>query len=215
MLFPAIGRDSSETFRLGYVAGLAHYLTSLYWLLFIPFPVGAIAAWLSLSAYLALYPAVWVWLSWKLIPIPRPSLGSVSGASRSDTETQLAGSGSQVLSLGSWQRLRWTLSCAFLWVALEMIVGRFLTGFPWNFLGVSQYEMLPLIQIASVTGVYGLSFLIVWFSVSLANTAFILVWQPTRSWSWRSAIALPMVTLAIVVAFGFHQAMRDQLPSRE
>src|SRR5216117_3140595 len=54
MLFSALGRDGGEAFRLGYVAGLIHYLISLYWLLLIPFPVGAVAGWLSLSAYLAL-----------------------------------------------------------------------------------------------------------------------------------------------------------------
>jgi len=46
MLFSALGRDGGEAFRLGYVAGLVHYLISLYWLLFIPFPVGAVAGWL-------------------------------------------------------------------------------------------------------------------------------------------------------------------------
>ena len=46
-------------------------------------------------------------------------------------------------------------------------MARFLTGFPWNLLGSSQYRMTPLIQIASVTGIYGVSFLMVWFSLSL------------------------------------------------
>src|SRR6185369_10922563 len=56
----------------------------------------------------------------------------------------------------SWQaRLGWGFFCAALWVALDMIVGRLFTGFPWSYLGVSQYRMLPIIQIASITGVYG------------------------------------------------------------
>src|SRR5437867_2972653 len=53
--------------RIGYVAGLVHYLTALYWLLLIPFrwhgiPVGPGAGWLALGAFLALFPAGWVWL---------------------------------------------------------------------------------------------------------------------------------------------------------
>jgi hypothetical protein len=48
-----------------------------------------------------------------------------------------------------------------------MIRARLFGGFPWNFLGASQYQMIPLIQIASVTGVYGVSFLVVWVSLSL------------------------------------------------
>src|SRR5262249_51525686 len=67
MLAAAIGQSGGEAFRLGYVAGLAYYLTSLYWLLLIPYrwhsiPLGPAAGWLALSAYLALYPAAWVWL---------------------------------------------------------------------------------------------------------------------------------------------------------
>ena len=61
------GQTRRESFRIGYVAGLAYYLASLYWLLLIPYrwhsiPLGPAAGWLSLSAYLALYPATWVWL---------------------------------------------------------------------------------------------------------------------------------------------------------
>ena len=54
-----------------------------------------------------------------------------------------------------------------LWVGIEMFQARLLGGYPWNFLGVTQFENKPLIQIASVTGVYGVSFLIVWLSVNL------------------------------------------------
>src|SRR2546421_3993727 len=68
MLFAALGQGGRACFLLGYLAGLAHYLCSLYWLLFIPFPAGAIVGWLALSAYLALYPATWVWLCWRLCP---------------------------------------------------------------------------------------------------------------------------------------------------
>jgi apolipoprotein N-acyltransferase len=52
------------------------------------------------------------------------------------------------------------LSFPFLWVGLEYIRSFLLTGFPWASLGYSQYEILPLIQIADITGVYGVSFLI-------------------------------------------------------
>jgi len=47
-----------------------------------------------------------------------------------------------------------------LWVTLEFIRSYALTGFPWALLGYSQYKFLPLIQIADITGVYGVSFLI-------------------------------------------------------
>ena len=68
LLFSAVGQPLRMAFRIGYTAGLAHYLASLYWLLFVPFPAGAVAGWLALCAYLALYPAIWVWLCWRLFP---------------------------------------------------------------------------------------------------------------------------------------------------
>ncbi len=49
----------------------------------------------------------------------------------------------------------------FLWVALELARTHLLTGFPWAALGYSQYAALPVIQVADITGIYGVSFLIV------------------------------------------------------
>ncbi len=66
ILFCGIGKTARQQFWIGYVAGVAHHLTSLSWLLNIPFPAGAIAGWLALSAYLSLYSATWVWLCWKV-----------------------------------------------------------------------------------------------------------------------------------------------------
>jgi len=44
---------------------------------------------------------------------------------------------------------------------LEYSRSVFLTGFPWIPLGYSQYRNLPVIQIADVTGVWGVSFLVI------------------------------------------------------
>lgn len=48
-----------------------------------------------------------------------------------------------------------------LWVSLEYIRTYLLTGFPWSSIGYTQYKTLPLIQIADITGIYGISFIIV------------------------------------------------------
>jgi len=47
-----------------------------------------------------------------------------------------------------------------LWVTLEFARSYALTGFPWSSIGYSQYRALALIQIADMTGIYGISFLI-------------------------------------------------------
>lgn len=55
------------------------------------------------------------------------------------------------------------------WVALEYARTYALTGFPWNLLGYSQYKSFFLIQIASFTGVYGVSFLVASINASIAS----------------------------------------------
>jgi apolipoprotein N-acyltransferase len=55
-----------------------------------------------------------------------------------------------------------------LWVALEWIRGHALSGFPWGLAGYSLVPALPLVQISALTGVYGLSFLVVLVNASIA-----------------------------------------------
>ncbi len=47
-----------------------------------------------------------------------------------------------------------------LWVALEYARGWVIGGFPWFFLAHSQYDQTRLIQLADVTGQYGVSFFV-------------------------------------------------------
>jgi len=107
---------------------------------------------------------------------------------------------------GTWsQRALWAISGAAAWVALEMIVARLLSGFPWNLLGASQFQMVPLIQIASITGIYGVSFLVVWVSLSLLSAALMVVGRPGLRTVWVGEIILPLVAVALAFNFGFRQ----------
>jgi apolipoprotein N-acyltransferase len=56
-----------------------------------------------------------------------------------------------------------------LWVTLEWLRGWFVIGFPWGALGYSQYRAHDLVQIAEVTGVYGVSAVLVLFNVVAAE----------------------------------------------
>ncbi len=207
LLLTAVGQPPGAAFRLGYLGGLGFYLGSLYWLLFMPVPAGAVAAWLALSAFLALYPAVWTWLGagWlKPHGAANPGVGN-----ERQTETGALSStgtwGGLLLERSFAERLLWSVACAALWVALEMIRARFLSGFPWNLLGASQWPVLPVIQIASVTGVYGVSFVIAWFSISLAIAAVSLIHRPRASWAFLREIIPAVALLAGVLIFGFYQ----------
>ncbi|HUU81666.1 MAG TPA: apolipoprotein N-acyltransferase [Acidobacteriota bacterium] len=62
------------------------------------------------------------------------------------------------------------LTTPFLWVPLEYIRSNLsFMALPWGCLGHSQYGYLPVIQIASVTGQHGVSFLIVMVNAALAS----------------------------------------------
>jgi apolipoprotein N-acyltransferase len=54
-------------------------------------------------------------------------------------------------------------------VTLEWMRGWFFIGFPWNALGYSQHRFHDLVQMAEVTGVYGVSAVLVLFNVALAD----------------------------------------------
>jgi apolipoprotein N-acyltransferase len=91
---------------------------------------------------------------------------------------------------------------------MEIVIGRFLSGFPWDFLGVSQYELIPVIQIAEYTGVYGVSFLIVWFSVSLSITGLALYRAPCSRYRASRELALPFLALVILAFAGYYKVRR-------
>ncbi len=59
-----------------------------------------------------------------------------------------------------------------IWTMLELARTYVFTGFPWSLLGYSQYSVLPVIQIADITGVYGVSFLIVLVNAATAQVVF-------------------------------------------
>ena len=180
LLFSAAGQPAKVAFRLGWLGGLAFNLAALHWLLFIPVKGFPILGWLALSAYCALYPGLWVWLCWRIGP----------------RDFQM---------LGRLQRVIWALKCAVLWVALETILGCFLTGFPWLALGVSQHKMVPLIQIASVTGVTGVSFLAVWFAVAVVEDFWSLRKEGVGFWRGLLKCLLPLFIIALVFIWGVVQ----------
>ncbi|RKY79243.1 apolipoprotein N-acyltransferase [candidate division KSB1 bacterium] len=55
----------------------------------------------------------------------------------------------------------------FLWVSIEYVRSLGVLGFPWNSLAYTQSYYLSLIQYVSFTGVYGVSFWVVWINVVL------------------------------------------------
>lgn len=125
--------SAKESFRIGFIAGLIHYLTLLYWVVPVMRTYGYLPWYLSIAilflfaAVLALFPAVF----------------------------------SMALSAIGRTPFRCLLIVPLLWVALEHIRSFVFTGFPWALLGHALYLRHHMIQIADLFGAYGVSFLIV------------------------------------------------------
>lgn len=83
---------------------------------------------------------------------------------------------------------------AAVWVCFEYARGRIMTGLPWLFLGHTQSPILPMCQIADITGVYGISFWLVAVNASLA-----WAWMHRKSMARVISILIPAAVLTLAV----------------
>lgn len=89
------------------------------------------------------------------------------------------------------------------WVSLEYLREILFSGFPWELLGYSQYRVLPLIQIAELTGVYGVSFLIMLVNILLYR--FLLyASQGERKYAGREILAVAL-TISCCWVYGHNK----------
>jgi apolipoprotein N-acyltransferase len=93
--------------------------------------------------------------------------------------------------------LRALLLCPFAWVGTEILRAYTFFRFPWCLLGYSQHAELPFIQIASVTAVYGVSFVLVQTAALLAYAA-----QAAEPRERRAALLAVPALVGAVFLFG-------------
>src|SRR5437867_12201209 len=111
----------------------------------------------------------------------------------------------------------WT--AAALCVTPASLPGHLFSGFPWAMLGYSQYHALSLIQLADVTGVYGVSFLLVLVNALVARLVEALASRVGRG---AKPIPFPWVTVALaaglvafVVDYGYWRLDPRNNPTNE
>ncbi len=120
-----------------------------------------------------------------------------------------------LVSLGmAWLARRrgrgWALAAApALWVAGEWVRGWLMGGFPWGLIGYSQYSVLPVIQVAELTGVYGVSFVVVAVNAAIAG----MLVLPRRR-ALAGAVASGFL-LAAALIFGLARLGAPSPPARE
>lgn len=178
-------------FLTGCVAGLAFFFPNVWWVrhssrVIFDAVDHSWAGWgpelLGLSAvtglagYCALYFGLWTWFA-----------------------ARLAGDDEQYATAGTSLR-RAFLGAAF-WSGCEWLRGIVLTGFGWNGLGVGLHQNKPLIQIADVVGVAGVSFLPVFVAIAVFHAiqrtaASFREGKRSRLIGWDMAVVLALLLLA-------------------
>lgn len=91
---------------------------------------------------------------------------------------------------------------ASVWVALEFARAHLLSGFGWVLLGHSQYKNLLLVQIADITGVYGVSFLVVLVNLLVFESLKMAINRESNR-SIRQAQYVVIALLLAALAYGF------------
>jgi len=206
LLLSGLGLGGASAFRVGYVAGLVQAMVSLRWLLEIPHAAGAVAGWLAMCAWCAVFPAAWLALS----------RGVVDARATGDGSGPQAGHGPWRVCVERYAATPWVrralvpVAVAALWVGFEMLRGRLLGGFPWNFLGASQWRQVPLLQMARVTGVYGVSFLVCWTSVAFMMASVLVGLRPQNRWMWLAEGRVPLFVLLTCLGTGFYRIIQQR-----
>lgn len=153
-LFLAVySRSMKRAFCYGFVWGYFWHLGSFFWLreIFIAIPF-------AMAPVLGVFNGIFACF----IPFFRKYLLQDPSLLFCDREKRNLSE-----SFSSFREILFALAAASLWTVLEYIRSNIFTGLPWNLLGASQWKILTLIQIADITGVYGLSFILVLFNAVL------------------------------------------------
>jgi apolipoprotein N-acyltransferase len=182
-LFIALnGKNLRSSFFYGFITGITCFSGLLYWLFPVSLPNTIFGAAL-LIIYLSLFFACFCFLF---------RFSNISFRS------------SAVFS-----PLRYVFSASVLWVSFEYLRTLGVLGFPWGLLAYSQWKNSVLIQIADITGVYGVSFLIVLFNAALAY----VIYQYRRPFDIKRISSAGMAVLSIVlvgiITFVFFYGMKS------
>ncbi len=164
-------RDKSilAGFFLGYLTGFISFLGILYWIVVAVHTYGNVPLILSILILLLLilYLSLFFGTFTMLFRLIQQRFGS-----------------------------RMIILTPFFWVGLEYLRSFLLTGFPWADLGHSQYLNLPFIQIADITGVYGLSFIILWVNITLY---LVLHQWPEKRFPYREVLITALIVTGVLI----------------
>ncbi len=171
-------RQTTHPFKTGYCFGLGFFGFSLYWV--------NNALMVDLSRF------------WWIIPIGLTAIPATLGL--------FSGLTGWVFShLTSRWSGPWTkpLAFSFIWISVEWLCGHyFFTGFPWCLVGYTWTDLLPICQLASLTGIYGLSL----FTCLLAGyLSEFFIQREGKFFPHCSLIIVPLVLFGLIFGWGYYR----------
>ena len=180
LLVALAGTTLRRAFLLGLLTGIVYFTGTLYWITGVMVMYGDLAPWVAvpLNAALVAYLSLF------------PALFALV------TRRIVIAHGPQAL-----------MAAPIVWVATELGRTYIITGFPWALLGYSQASVLPIAQLASLFGVYGVSMLVASVSAALAagtlNAGFATgarksIFSVRRVSPWRSYSPLIIVFVVVI-----------------
>lgn len=131
-----------QGFLLGYACGIVWYLGTCYWVYDTMHQYGGLNV--AIAVFVLVLFALYLGLYHGVFGL------LFSLLARRDSYNRLA-----------------LVAAPLLWVTIELARTR-ISGFPWDLVGITQIDNIPLTRIATFTGVYGLSFEIALVNVALA-----------------------------------------------
>lgn len=160
--------NAKSAFHIGYISGLTFFGGLLYWIVLL-YPFANIFVTVLGYAALVAYAALYFAVFALLVhQLPRKS------------------------------GMLFIFPTALFWTGLEWIRSWLLTGFPWGSMGYSQWNNHAVIQIASITGVYGVSFVVLLFNAAVAY----LIISRSDGQKVAKGVALPVAIVALTFVYG-------------
>jgi apolipoprotein N-acyltransferase len=181
LFFAIRDKNPAAASLLGLAFGLTAYIGILYWTVFPVSVYGGISVVLAVIFMLLLVSYISVYLA-------------------------------LLAAFVAWTRDRFGLSvfvsAPVSFVFLEYLRSVLITGFPWGFIGHSQLPWLTLMQVLDITGVYGVSFVIV-----AVNAALFLVIERLIRRTGRLPLTETVVScllVIILIIYGIFAIKREQ-----
>ncbi len=194
---------------------------SLGWICLVPL-LGALRLYPSAAGRLSFVAGLCMWVPslWFLSPVTIPgALVLAVYCALYHVPAGLAWSG----LLKGWEpgrpvvALRVVVGGAAFWAALESLRGWLFTGFPWNGLGISQWENYALIQVASLGGVEAVSFILVLMNLGIGMGLLGVLENVGKGGGRRMhpELYFPVLVLTMAFTWGGRELRRQQRVDRE